>query len=167
MVREENNGKRLKATKWQVGGTVAVALLTAYVTWQSNRSASDADLKVTIAKHEAIVKELNLIIIPEIQRNFESLTQDYKELAKDESAARERIAKLEGILEAVLRKVKKEEIVLEVRPKKEPSTLTKILGMTKKKKEKKSKLKKIKIPKIRLQEQRLLKPSLNGPIHKE
>jgi hypothetical protein len=163
MSDEKNNNKSLKATKWKVGGTIAVALLTAYITYINNRAADDAELQKTIAKQDTLINEFNSNIIPTIQRHLEQLRQDHKELKEDESAARERIAKLEGILEAILRKVKIKDIVVPAFPTEKPekeSSILKVLGL-KKKEEKKPK--KIKLPTLQTQ-QKILGPSLDSPI---
>jgi hypothetical protein len=165
MAENKKNGKGLKATKWKVGGTIAVAMLTAWITYINNKSASDDELKKTIVKQEAIVNELNTGVIPAIQRRLDQLQQDYKELGQDESAARERIAKLEGILEALLRKVKIKDIIVPAfstrAPEKESNGILKVLGLGKKKKEKPKK-KSAKIPTLQVQ-QRIL-PNLDSPI---
>lgn len=159
----ENNGKKVIITKWQVFGMIAVALLSVWTTYISQRSASEDELKKTTAKLETIIDDLTKTVIPSIQRGFDKLTQDLADLKEDEAAARERIAKLEGILEALLRKVKIQDIVVPAFPaetKKEAGFL-KVLGLGKKE-EKRPKKKKIKIPTLQVQ-QRVL-PSLDSPI---
>jgi flagellar basal body-associated protein FliL len=157
------NGKKLSVTKWQVSGMIAVAILGAWTTYTNTQSASDNELKKTTAKQEAIIEDLKKNVIPSIQQGFDKLNQDLTELKEDEAAARERIAKLEGIIEALLRKVKINDIIVPPFSSKSEDGpgLLKVLGLGKEK-EKKPKRKRIRIPTLQTQ-QRVL-PSLDSPI---
>jgi uncharacterized coiled-coil protein SlyX len=158
----KSNG--IKKTKWTVGGGVLIALLSTYATVQSARtassSASDEELKATIAKQEAIINELNTGVIPAMQRGLETIQQTMKEMAQDESAARERIAKLEGILETFLRKVKLSNVSIstyEKPPEKEAPLLEKVPG-------KKLKKKSLYIPTLQLEKKNVLQHHIDSPI---
>lgn len=177
----ENNGKnnkKLKITKWQVGGTIAVTLMGAYVTWSTNQSASDDELKKTISeqrsmlnKQETMIAELK-VLIPQIKEKFDGHEGEFSKLDDIVRVMDKKVSKLEGILETMLRKVRIDDIedmlaasFLSRKPKKESKGFLDKIGFGDKKEKKKPKKRKTGIRTLKMQ-QRIL-PSLDSPIVKE
>jgi len=89
---------KLKATKWQVAGRVVLALIGVYAATLATSTATSSASKDSL---EQMVSQLNTIVIPAIQKLLEELRYDAKQDRDDDAAVRERVARLEGILESM------------------------------------------------------------------
>ncbi len=92
----------VKSTKITVIGSIIVALIgflgMIYVNSKTDDNKESHEQLV-----QELMKQLNTLVIPQIQKELQEINVTLKELSQDESAARERIARLEGIIEALPR----------------------------------------------------------------
>jgi hypothetical protein len=148
----KENGKGLRATKWQVMGTIIVAAIPGlFASFHSMCSIQDTAKDVDV---KMMVKQINETVIPAIQKVLEGLGIDHKKHQDESVIMREDIAYMKGALES-------QGII---RPKVE-----KLWGMHTILKTAKDGLdikKKSKIPTLKMQYQQM-GPSLEGAIRNE
>jgi len=78
----------------KVISSIIVALLGAfgsYMGYKANTQSKDSSIKI-----EAIVEQMNGMIIPRIQKGLDDINENLHDLAKIQADLRERIAKLEA-----------------------------------------------------------------------
>jgi len=90
----------VKATKITVIGSVLVALI-GFLGMIYVNSKTDDNKESHQKLVQALMNQLNTLVIPQIQKELQEINITLKELSQDESAARERIARLEGLIEAL------------------------------------------------------------------
>jgi hypothetical protein len=93
-----DNGKSVKVARLKVIGAIGVAVLGLYGSIFSTCANQWAASESTV---DAMVDQLNSRVIPAIQKVLEEVRLDQKQDRDDAAAMRERIARLEGIIEAL------------------------------------------------------------------
>ena len=78
---------------------ILIAIMSAYSTYMSTNASSKSDDNQIAS--EALLNQMNTLIIPQIQSELRELSFSIKELSKDVSADRERLARIEGIIESL------------------------------------------------------------------
>ena len=89
---------------------ILVALMSAYSTYMSTHASSKSDVnqEKSDTKFEALMSQMNTLIIPQIQKELQEIKYSLREQAQDESSTRERIARLEAIVEHLPRRYRTE-----------------------------------------------------------
>ena len=89
-------------------GIIVIALISSYNTYMTHKNDSDTDKNKadTIRAQESMLDQINKIIIPSIQRELNDLKVILRENSKVDSSVRERLAKLEGIIEGLPRSMR-------------------------------------------------------------
>ena len=82
---------------------VLLALVSAYAAYVSTSVSykTDTNDANSSARLEALMETINTIVIPGMRNNDDKLSGDLKELTQDVSAYAERLARIEGIIEAL------------------------------------------------------------------
>jgi hypothetical protein len=86
-------------------GSIIVALLGAFGSYTGYKASQKTDAQAIIVANEikALMTQMNTLIIPQIQKGINDIRTDVKENMQDGSADRERIARLEAIIEILSR----------------------------------------------------------------
>jgi len=82
-------------------GSVIVAALGAFGSYMGYQASqkTDAQAIISAAETKALMTQMNTLLIPQIQKGLDEIRRDIKEATQDQSADRERIARLEAIIE--------------------------------------------------------------------
>ena len=97
----------VKVTAIKVVGMVLVALVGLYGAVFSTiaNSKSDDNAVATEESTKAVLAQMNNLILPKIQADLKELAYTIKEIDKDNQAARERIARIEAMVEIFTRRL--------------------------------------------------------------
>jgi len=82
---------------------IIIAALGAFGSYMGYKASQKTDAQAIIAANEikALMTQMNTLIIPQIQKGINDIRLDVKENMQDGSADRERIARLEAIIEII------------------------------------------------------------------
>ncbi|RLC99252.1 MAG: hypothetical protein DRI65_17440, partial [Chloroflexota bacterium] len=93
-----------------------------------NQRATEQNLIIATAKNEALMNQINFLLIPQIQKELTENNYSLKELAKDVSSDRERLARVEGIIEGLPSRLTRDTLRQLPKPSKARSNLSKALS---------------------------------------
>lgn len=96
----------LRITLIKIAGTIIVTALgvygTIFSTLANNKASQSSASQEEVTK--AILDQINKVLLPRLQHDLDNIAVTLKEVGEDGSAARERLARVEAIVEMLARR---------------------------------------------------------------